>query len=62
VVAVVSAALVFAYDGRTRVSPETWSYLTRIWKQLGYWASSLIFLLAALRIPDLLSGPGVPMS
>ena len=62
VVAVVSAALVFAYDGRTRVSPETWSYLTRIWKQLGYWASSLIFLLAALRIPDLLSGAGMPMS
>ena len=59
VVAVVSAALVFAYDGRTRVSPETWSYLTRIWKQLGYWASSLIFLLAALRIPDLLSGAGI---
>jgi CPA1 family monovalent cation:H+ antiporter len=59
VVAVVSAGLVFAYDGRTRVSPETWSFLTRIWKQLGYWASSLIFLLAALRIPDLLSGAGV---
>lgn len=59
VVAVVSAALVFSYDGRTRVSPETWSFLVRIWKQLGYWASSLIFLLAALRIPDLLSGAGV---
>lgn len=58
VVAVVSAALVFSYDGRTRVSPETWSFLVRIWKQLGYWASSLIFLLAALRIPDLLSGAG----
>ena len=59
VVAVVSAALVFSYDGRTRVSPETWSFLVRIWKQLGYWASSLIFLLAALRIPDLLSGSGL---
>lgn len=58
VVAVVSAALVFSYDGRTRVSPETWSFLVRIWKQLGYWASSLIFLLAALRIPNLLSGAG----
>lgn len=59
VVAVVSAALVFSYDGRTRVSPETWSFLVRIWKQLAYWASSLIFLLAALRIPDLLSGAGL---
>jgi CPA1 family monovalent cation:H+ antiporter len=59
VVSVVSAALVFAYDGRTRVSPETWSFLVRIWKQLGYWASSLIFLLAALRIPSLLSDLGL---
>ena len=58
VVAVVSSALVFAYDGRTRVSPETWSFLIGIWKQLGYWASSLIFLLASLRIPGLLSGAG----
>lgn len=58
VVAVVVAALVFAYDGRTRVSPETWSFLVGTWKQLGYWASSLIFLLAALRIPDLLAEAG----
>lgn len=55
VVAVVSAGMVFSYDGRTRVSPETWSFLVRIWKQLGYWASALIFLLAALRIPDMLA-------
>lgn len=55
VVAVVAAALVFAYDGRTRVYPESWTFLVGIWKQLGYWASALIFLLAALRIPELLS-------
>lgn len=60
VVAVVSAALVFSYDGRTRVSPETWSFLVRIWKQLGYWASSLLFLLAALRIPEMLSEARLP--
>ena len=60
VVAVVCAALVFSYDGRTRVSPETWSFLARIWKQLGYWASSLLFLLAALRIPDMLSEARMP--
>ena len=59
VVAVVGAALVFAYDGRTRVSPKTWSFLVGTWKQLGYWASSLIFLLAALRIPGLLKDVGV---
>ncbi|MEO5338087.1 MAG: cation:proton antiporter [Magnetospirillum sp. WYHS-4] len=58
VVAVVVAALVFAYDGRTRVSPESWSFLVGTWKQLGYWASSLVFLLAALRIPGLLAGTG----
>lgn len=54
VVAVVVAALVFAYDGRTRVAPKTWTFLVGTWKQLGYLASSLIFLLAALRIPGLL--------
>lgn len=58
VVAVVAAALAFAYDGRTRVSPEGWSFLVGIWKQLGYWASALIFLLAALRIPGLLADIG----
>jgi CPA1 family monovalent cation:H+ antiporter len=55
VVAVVVSALVFAYDGRTRVSPKTWTFLVGTWKQLGYWASGLIFLLAALRIPGLLA-------
>lgn len=59
VVAVVAAALVFAYDGRTRVSPETWSFLVGTWKQLGYWASALIFLLASLRIPALLAEAGL---
>lgn len=58
-VAVVVSALVFAYDGRTRVSPKTWSFLVGTWKQLGYWASSLIFLLASLRIPGLLSDVGL---
>ena len=59
VVAVVVAALVFAYDGRTRVSPKTWSFLVGTWKQLGYWASGLIFLLASLRIPGLLADVGM---
>ena len=35
VVAVVSAGLVFAYDGRTRVSPETWSFLTTDLEAIG---------------------------
>lgn len=54
VVAVVMSALAFAYSGRTRLSPETWDVLVDTWKQLGYWASALIFLLAAVRIPELL--------
>jgi len=58
-VAVAVSALVFAYDGRTRLSPKTWSFLVGTWKQLGYWASSLIFLLASLRIPGLLSDVGM---
>jgi CPA1 family monovalent cation:H+ antiporter len=56
VVAVVTTALVVSYEGRTRVSPETWTALVDIWKQIGYWASSLIFLLATMRVPGMLAG------
>lgn len=58
VVAVVTTALVISYEGRTRVSAETWTSLVEVWKQIGYWASSLIFLLATMRVPDMLAGMG----
>lgn len=59
VVAVVTTALVISYYGRTHVAAETWSSLVDVWQQVGYWASSLIFLLATLRVPGMLAGMGV---
>ncbi len=53
VVAVVAAALVVGSVGRTRISPDTWVALEHVWKQLGFWANSLIFLLVALVIPHI---------
>ena len=58
VVAVVTAALVIGYYGRTLVTAETWSSLVDVWRQLGYWASVLVFLLATMRVPGLLAGIG----
>jgi len=56
VVAVVSAALVVGSLGRTQVSAESWDGLVDVWRQVGYWASALIFLLATLRVPEMLAG------
>lgn len=55
VVAVASAALAIAVGGRRRLSPSNWESLVVSWEQLAFWASSLIFLLAAMRTPDLLA-------
>lgn len=54
VVAVVTSALTISYKGRVRVSPETWAGLVNVWQQVGYWASALVFLLAMMRVPELL--------
>lgn len=56
VVAVVTTALVISYYGRTQVSAETWASLVEVWQQVGFWASSLIFLLATMRVPQMLAG------
>jgi len=55
VVAVVIAGLVTGWHGRMRVTPSTWDSLVDTWAQLGFWASSLIFLLAAMLVPRLLA-------
>jgi len=47
VVAVVVAALTFAAYGPTRLTPANWEGLVATWKQLEFWANSLIFVLAA---------------
>lgn len=56
VVAVVTAGLVLASEGRTRISPESWDGLRQVWAQLGFWANSLIFILASMLIPPTLLG------
>ncbi len=54
VVAVVMAALTLGGMGRTRFTPTTWHRLESTWGQLGFWANSLIFLLAAMLVPRLI--------
>ena len=55
IIAVVMAAMVFASDGRTRLSPGTWDTLLTTWRQLEFWATSLIFVLAAMLTPRMFS-------
>jgi monovalent cation:H+ antiporter, CPA1 family len=54
VVAVATAALAISTAGRRRLSPSHWESLVVTWEQLAFWASSLIFLFAAMQTPDLL--------
>jgi monovalent cation:H+ antiporter, CPA1 family len=56
VVAVVSAGLTVGTIGRVRLTPDNWRYLERIWEQMGFWASSLIFIIASTLVPKLLYG------
>jgi CPA1 family monovalent cation:H+ antiporter len=58
-VAVVAAGITMAAKGPPRSSPESWQYVQDVWEQLSYWASSLLFIFAALLIPDLLQGLGL---
>lgn len=55
VVATVAAGVVFGYLGRRRVSSAAWGSMHRIWTQLGFWAASLVFVLAAMLIPKVLA-------
>ncbi|MDY0882102.1 cation:proton antiporter [Dongia soli] len=52
VVACVAAGLTIGSVGRTRMSPKTFEQLDGAWGQLGFWSNSLIFLLAAMLIPQ----------
>ena len=54
-VTLVIAGLVTGWHGRIRVTPTTWDSLVDMWAQLAFWASSLIFLLAAMLVPRLLT-------
>jgi CPA1 family monovalent cation:H+ antiporter len=54
VVACVIAGLVVGSLGRTRMSPGTHERMAGAWGQLGFWANSLIFLLAAMLVPAIM--------
>jgi monovalent cation:H+ antiporter, CPA1 family len=54
VVAVVGAGLTAGALGRSRLTPENWHYLEQVWEQIGFWAGSLIFIMASLLVPRLL--------
>jgi monovalent cation:H+ antiporter, CPA1 family len=56
VVAVASAGLAAGGVARIRLAPENWDYVERVWEQLGFWASSLIFITASAEVPQLLDG------
>lgn len=51
VVACVCSGLVIAAARRTRFTQETAEQLEGAWGQIGFWANSLIFLLAAMFVP-----------
>ena len=48
VVSVVIAALTVAAYGPTHLHPRQWTALRRLWAQLEFWASCLIFVLASM--------------
>jgi len=51
VVAAVTAGLVMSDVGQAKMAPGDWRFLHEVWEQLAFWASSLIFILASLRVP-----------
>jgi CPA1 family monovalent cation:H+ antiporter len=55
VVAVMAAGLTVSAFGRTRITPYNWSFLGDLWEQLAFWAHSLVFLLASIVVPKLLT-------
>lgn len=55
VIAVVAAALAFGAKARTRLTPGSWDALLALWKQLDFWAITLIFIFAAMAMPAVLA-------
>ncbi len=54
VIAALSAGIAVNISGQMRASPDAWRYMTEIWEQLEFWASSLIFVMASILVPRLL--------
>jgi monovalent cation:H+ antiporter, CPA1 family len=58
VVAVLGCGLMVSGLGRSRIAPSNWAFLAELWEQIGFWARSLIFVLAAILVPRLLVDVG----
>lgn len=56
VIAVVTAGLTLNLTAPGRLTPQAWTRLTDIWQVLAHWAGALIFVVAALLIPQLMEG------
>lgn len=56
VVSCVTAGLVLGSTGKTRIGAHTFEQMEGVWGQLGFWANSLIFLLAAMFVPRIMEG------
>lgn len=56
VVAVVVAGLVTGGQGRINMAAASWPKVIAVWEQLGFWANSLIFLLASMLVPKVMVG------
>jgi monovalent cation:H+ antiporter, CPA1 family len=54
VIGVVAAGVTLNVLGPSRASPDGWQYLKGVWEQIAFWASSLVFVLAATLVPRLL--------
>jgi CPA1 family monovalent cation:H+ antiporter len=54
--AVVAAGLVTAGRSQSGRAPGAWQHVKDIWEQVSFWASSLVFVLAAFLVPTLLRG------
>lgn len=55
VIAVVASGLTLNLTAPGRLPPQAWHNLRELWDVLAHWAGALIFILAALLIPRLLS-------
>ena len=60
VIAVVVAGLTLNLSGPGRLPPQAWANLNEVWDLLAHWAGALIFILAALLMPRLLSRVSAP--
>jgi len=47
---------VLGSTGKIRMLPHTFEQMEGVWGQLGFWANSLIFLLAAMFVPRIMEG------